>query len=110
MAALQGCVFFGDSGEGRDMLTDTLYCEDISGWLVPYEKEAVFADVKRDGHPGVEWDGCFCFAEWEEKGGEVRVMFNKYPIYYDAKTLENTLKNHTDIMKPHLPNRNLQPA
>ena len=31
-AASKGCVFFGDSGEGRDLETDTLYCEDVSGW------------------------------------------------------------------------------
>ena len=31
----QGMIFIEDSGEGRDLQTEDMYIEDISGWLSP---------------------------------------------------------------------------
>ncbi len=46
-----GCRFIQDSGEGHDLETDTLYLEDVSGWLVPIDipnneaKKTSFTDL-----------------------------------------------------------------
>jgi sporulation-control protein spo0M len=80
------CIFFVESGEGRDMETDTLYCEDISGWLVPKAQEVEFTESS-DKYD-VKWDQYFVFAEWKQDGDNVKVNFNKYPIFYDTAAEE----------------------
>ena len=34
-ASKTDCVFFLDTGEGRDFSYKNIYCEDLSGWLIP---------------------------------------------------------------------------
>lgn len=34
-AASRGCTFFLDCGEGHDLITDEIDCQDLTGWLVP---------------------------------------------------------------------------
>ena len=64
-----GCVFFEDSGEGRDLETDTLYLEDVSGWLAPIGTPE--KDAKKDEN--------YCFAEWKKcENGEIVVEFKRY--------------------------------
>ena len=79
-AAEKGCLFSEDSGEGHDMVTDTLYCEDVSGWLIPIARKDEFikSDRKAD-----KWDKYFCFAEWRQDGDDIKIDFRKYPIYID---------------------------
>ncbi len=68
-AEKQGCVFFEDSGEGRDLETDTLYLEDVSGWLAPIGTPE--KDAKKDEN--------YRFAEWKKcENGEFVVEFKRY--------------------------------
>ena len=77
-AKSKGYVFLLDSGEGRDKLTETMYVEDISGWLIPVDLKDDF-DYS-DKHNS-KWDEHFVFAEWKEANGEIIVDFKKYPIF-----------------------------
>ena len=70
-AEKQGCVFFEDSGEGRDLETDTLYLEDVSGWLAPIGTPE--KDAKKDEN--------YRFAEWKKcENGEFVVEFKRYDL------------------------------
>lgn len=70
--------FFIDSGEGRDLETDRLYCEDISGWLIDEDKVNEFLKSDRNHE---KWDEFYVFEEWENNNGEIKIDFKKYPIY-----------------------------
>jgi len=74
------CIFYEDSGEGHDMVTDTLYCEDVSGWLIPLHRKDEFAKSDRNDN---KWNRFFCFAEWRQEGDDIKIDFKKYPIYID---------------------------
>lgn len=67
-ARRQGKVFVEDSGDGRDLLLDDMYVEDIFGWLSPIE--APENSRKNDEY--------YCCAEWELVDNEVKVKFVKY--------------------------------
>ena len=67
-ARRQGKVFVEDSGDGRDLLLEDMYVEDIFGWLSP--KEAPEDSRKNDEY--------YCCAEWELVDNEVKVKFVKY--------------------------------
>lgn len=64
----QGMVFVIDSGEGRDLLTEDMYIEDISGWLSP-------KDIPEEQRKDSKY---YCFAEWEQVGEAIKVSFVKY--------------------------------
>ena len=82
-AADHMCVFYEESGEGHDMVTDTLYCEDVSGWLVPLDMADELLAVNKKHRRGIEWSEFFCFAEWRQEGSDIKINFKKYPIYID---------------------------
>lgn len=68
-AERQGFVFFEDSGEGRDLETENMYLEDVSGWLAPIGTSET--DAKNDEN--------YCFAEWgKNENGEFVIKFKKY--------------------------------
>jgi len=73
------CVFFDDCGEGHGLETDTVFYEDVSGWLIPIERRNEFESTpdKRNGM----WDDFFVFAEWRKDGDDIKIDFNKYPVY-----------------------------
>ena len=73
--------FFIEIFEGHDMLTDTLYCEDFSGWLVPNDKQTEFPYTNNRERQSAKWDEYFCFAEWRQVGNDIKIDFKKYPIY-----------------------------
>ena len=82
-AALEDCLFFEDSGEGNDMETDTLYCENVSGWLVPLRMKDEFINSDKGNK---RWDKYFVFAEWKQgESNRIVIDFVKYPIYYEQK-------------------------
>lgn len=78
-AVKRGEVFFMDTGEGRENVTDDMEMENISGWLVPVELEEEFAK-EWGNNIRDEWDVPFYrFAEWSiSDSGEVEVEFKKY--------------------------------
>ena len=71
------CVYFLDCGQGREIITEELDCEDISGWLVPTDKADEcekdymnFADMDK-------WDDWYTWAEWDNTDG-LKVNFVVY--------------------------------
>lgn len=47
-AKAQGAVFFLFCGEGHDLVTDEIDCQDLSGWLIPERETAAFEPIWRD--------------------------------------------------------------
>jgi len=80
-AAKEGAVFFLDAGEGRDIVTDDLEGEDLTGWLVPEaQAEAFEAAWQESSTPEAlqAWEDLFLWAEWELQGKMVRIAFKRY--------------------------------
>lgn len=61
----QGCVFFFDSGDGRDVVTKTMEGEDLTGWLIPSEKASEFENEWKTWQISSQWDDYFTFAIWD---------------------------------------------
>ena len=74
-AADLGCFFDEESGEGHDMETDVLFCEDVAGWLIPLEKKKDFFNSDRTDE---KWQDFFVFAEWRLEGEKIKIYFNNY--------------------------------
>ena len=81
-AEYHGCVFMEDSGEGNELETDTILFENVSGWLIPFDKRDEFS-TSSDRH-AEKWNDFFRFAEWYKEGNDIRIDFKKYPIYIDT--------------------------
>ena len=64
-AAARGCVFFFDTGEGRDFESETMEGEDLWGWLVPKERADEFEMLWRKWSIPDEWYAYFHLAVWE---------------------------------------------
>lgn len=45
-ARKKGARFFISSGEGHELITETLECEDLFGWLIPLDREKEFISEK----------------------------------------------------------------
>lgn len=81
-ANVLGCVFFLDSGEGREYFGKQIEAEDCSGWLVPQSQIDEFTPVwieRSDELVDDKWDKYYMFAEWYLHGdGNIDVDFNRY--------------------------------
>ncbi len=75
-----GKIFFFDTGEGHDIITNELEGEYLSGWLIPIEKASEFEKLWEswnvDGNEA--WDQYYCFAEWTNNG-DIHIEFRFYP-------------------------------
>lgn len=71
-------VFFLASGDGRDLIKDDLEGEDLQGWLIPDEKVKMFEPLFNGHQENEDWDEFFCFAEWTENNGKIKIKFNTY--------------------------------
>ena len=69
-----GNVYFLDTGEGHELITDELDCEDLSGWLIPNDKVKDF-EKDFENRETSEWWDFYAFANWEEKGGKIFIVF-----------------------------------
>ena len=66
-AKRRGAVFFADSGEGKEFSNELMEGENLSGWLIPFEKADDFERIfKKDGNTD-NWDDYYCFAIWENE-------------------------------------------
>jgi len=101
-AATLSSHFFLDSGEGRDLETETLYLMDFSGWLIPDVQKEEFESSDRWDN---KWNSFFVFAKWKDDSGKISIEFVKYP-QYDAATLPTSpvvvTKSHTfgEMLQP----------
>ena len=73
-----GCIFFVDCGEGRELFTEDMEGEDLSGWLIPKEKAAVFEKEFRSGDVSEEWNDRVFFATWSQKDNSIAINFESY--------------------------------
>ena len=65
-AVKKDCVFFLDSGDGRDFETDSLEGEDLMGWLIPKDKADDFEKEWETGDVSDDWSDFFTWAIWED--------------------------------------------
>lgn len=76
------CVFFLFCGEGYDLITDEIDCQDLTGWLVPSEDAADFEPIwKADNWKDLTAEqGDFMVAAiWSGVPGEISVKFEPIP-------------------------------
>lgn len=77
-AKRKGCVFFLDCGEGRDLETEDLSGEDLSGWLIPegkadkFEKEFLARNVRE------VWNEFIAFATWHSGPNGINISFQQF--------------------------------
>lgn len=84
-AAKEGKVFFIESGEGHELITEDLWLEDLFGWLIPEEMATVFNKIYTDkegfnwlNSDENTWEIYSCCAEWEETEDGYKYRF----VYY----------------------------
>ena len=71
----QGCVFFLESGEGNDMVTEAMEGEDLFGWLIPEEKASEFEEKFKNFNELEGWESNMRFAEWQNINGKIDISF-----------------------------------
>lgn len=74
-ASEKGCVFFLDSGDGRDFENDSLEGEDLMGWLIPKDKLPDFEKEWETGDVSDDWSDFFVWAIWENADNP-KIKFN----------------------------------
>ncbi|MCD7855630.1 MAG: hypothetical protein LUG66_08480 [Clostridiales bacterium] len=78
-AARNGKIFFLDCGEGREFINEKFEGEDLSGWLIPIEKEEVFSEMWKKGKDLSKWADNIVFAVWNmDINGEIKIVFENY--------------------------------
>ena len=85
LAKQMGAVYFLDSGEGHDLITEAIDIGDLSGWLIPEELAPEFErlwverkDVDNDLY-GKPWGDYYTFVEWtQDEDGTIHTFFKKY--------------------------------
>lgn len=71
----KGCVFFLDSGDGRDFENDSFEGEDLMGWLIPKDKVSEFEKEWEMGDVSDGWSDFFVWAVWEN-ADKPKIKFN----------------------------------
>lgn len=75
----QKMVWFLEAGDGHEFENEMMEGEDLSGWLIPKERSAMFERewLKTDGTQGLEkWLRFFKWVEWKmDDDGNVTVEF-----------------------------------
>ena len=78
-AAKQSRVFFLDSGDGRELETEELSGEDLTGWLVPLgEAKAFQEEWQGGGEVDEKWSEYIVFATWKWADGKIAIFFDSY--------------------------------
>ena len=73
-----GCIFFVDCGEGRELLTEDLEGEDLSGWLIPKDEADKFQKEFDSGEISEKWNNEFVFAIWNQNGKNISIDFKRF--------------------------------
>lgn len=77
-AGKENSKFFMDCGEGREIETDEISGEDISGWLIPISQVSEFEKEWRKEEPKLDsWDDYICIAEWSKSGSQISINFSR---------------------------------
>lgn len=84
-AAKRNCIYYLDAGDGKDIITKTLWCSDLSGWLIPNtlpkEKIAEFEEAWKSSAVNDEWFDYFMFVTYENPQ-KPKIVFLS-PTLYD---------------------------
>ena len=71
------CIFYFDTGDGRDIVTDTFEGEDLMGWLIPEDQSSAFEKEWNAWDVSSIWNKYFCFAIWDNSDG-LSIEFTQY--------------------------------
>ena len=74
-AKKKNSVFFGDSGEGHDIVMPEFEGEDLYGWLIPKEKVDEFEKQFTAFNVSSKWDPFLIFANWYPDGENIKIIF-----------------------------------
>ena len=77
-AAAQDAIFFVDCGEGRELVTEELDGEDLSGWLIPQQDADGFQTEFDSGDVSGQWDDFMRIAVWSQSGKEIQIQFKPF--------------------------------
>lgn len=77
-AMAQGSVFFVDCGEGRELFTEALEGEDLSGWLIPKKEADKFQAEFEAGDVSGQWDDFMRIAVWSQTEDGIRIAFKSF--------------------------------
>ena len=64
-AQSQGCVYFLDSGDGRDFENEEYEGEDLMGWLIPVDIVSSFEKEWNNFDVSDSWSGFYTWAIWD---------------------------------------------
>lgn len=76
-AAHADAVFFGDSGEGNEIIEPDLEGEDMFGWMIPEKDAEQFEQEFLAFKVSEKWDKFQTFANWKRENGKITIMFTK---------------------------------
>ena len=76
-ARKKGSRFFISSGEGHELITETLECEDLFGWLIPLDRERIYQRKSKKFNEE-KWEQFEIFAIWEKEEKKIAVRFRKF--------------------------------
>jgi hypothetical protein len=77
-AASKNAIFFVDCGEGRELFTDSMEGEDLSGWLIPQSEADRFQPEFDKGEVSDRWDSFMRMAVWSQSSGRVSIQFDSF--------------------------------
>ena len=70
-----GCVFFFDTGDGREFETNTLEGEDLMGWLIPDDKVPKFINEYEQWSVSDDWLDFYKWAIWDNSNDKISISF-----------------------------------
>ena len=71
--------FFISSGEGHELITETMEGEDLFGWLIPLDRAEEFISEKSGNEFDEEkWEKFETFAIWKLENENVSVSFQEF--------------------------------
>lgn len=75
----KNCVFFGNSGEGNEIITPEFEGEDLFGWLIPEEMADEFEKEFMAFHVSTKWEQFYMFANWyrDQDNQGIRIVFEE---------------------------------
>lgn len=71
----QHAIFFADAGDGHDLVTQGMECEDMMGWLIPFTLSAVFERLWKEDKVDDRWSDYYTWAVWYIDEGTVKIKF-----------------------------------
>ena len=100
-AEKKGCVFFFDTGDGRDFENDTLEGEDLMGWLIPNDKASDFVKEYESCNVSDDWLDFYKWAVWDNSNDMISIRFKGDFITEDAYKfiLRRVIQNALDSAK-----------